>query len=372
MTADHGDNAVPGRLDTDGESSAGPRFDVVVRGYDRRQVDEHIADLERTMSRQRAELEQARESGRAGQANGTANPLFTGGKAGGDSGGLSPDMITAFTGRLQAILQAAEEEAEDVRTKARNYARKEEEAGRARLAELERRRESMLADLNRVRTQLDGVLSAANKEAPIGANLPPGTPPPGPHEGLPPRGDKPHGVPGRPEPGKRVEQAGSRPMAPIPERPWPGAGPRPEHQGGPEGPPRPLPGRPIPGPVKLPAPLQGHPPPQGNPVEQSRPLPQASPVQQSRQVQQASPAQQSGAIQQGGSGPHPKPRPTPSPRSRPGAPGAGPASARDAGVARVPAEQPARDGVLNRENDAPPARGEEPETGRSAFDTGGG
>jgi hypothetical protein len=276
---------------------------------------------------------------------------------------------------LQAILQAAEEEAEEVRTKARNYARKEEEAGRARLAELERRRESMIADLNRVRTQLDGVLSAAKKEAPIGANLPPGTPPPGPHEGLPPRGDKAPGMPGRPEPGKRVEQTGSRPMAPLPERHRPGAGSRPEHHGGPEGPPRPLPSRPIAGPVKLPGPLQGHQPPQGNPVEQSRPLPQANPAQQSRQVQQANQVQQSGAIQQAGSqagaSPHPKPRPTPSPRPRPGAPSAGPAPARDAGVARVAAEQPARNDVLNRENGAPPARGEEPDAGRSAFDTGG-
>jgi len=86
-------------------------------------------------------MEQARESGGRTPAtsNGTAAPgdrsrsgaaaLFgTGTRP--DSSGLTPEMISAFTTRLQSILQAAEEEAEEVRTNARNYARKEEEAGR--------------------------------------------------------------------------------------------------------------------------------------------------------------------------------------------------------------------------------------------------
>src|SRR5882724_1605909 len=185
MSADHGDSPVPGRHTSDGETAAAPRFDVVVRGYDRRQVDEHIAGLERTLARQHTELEQARGSANGTNgANGTAQArsgaaaLFNAGTgssrpAGTDSStGLTPEMISAFTTRLQSILQAAEEEAEEVRTNARNYARKEEEAGRTRLAELERRREGMLADLNRVRGQLDTVLTGAKKEGPIGANLP--------------------------------------------------------------------------------------------------------------------------------------------------------------------------------------------------------
>src|SRR5919205_572003 len=101
MTADHGDTAVPGRHGTEGENSA-PRFDVVVRGYDRRQVDEHIASLERTLARQRAELEQAREN--AADRSRGAGLFASGDRQSADSaGGLSPDMISAFTGRLQSI-----------------------------------------------------------------------------------------------------------------------------------------------------------------------------------------------------------------------------------------------------------------------------
>src|SRR5882757_153819 len=227
MSADHGDGLLPGRHSTDGENAAAPRFDVVVRGYDRRQVDEHIAGLERTLARQRTDLEQARggANGTNG-ANGTAQArsgaaaLFNAGTGSSrptstdSSGGLTPEMISAFTTRLQSILQAAEEEAEEVRTNARNYARKEEDAGRARLAELERRRETTLADLTRVRTQLEGVLDSAKKESPIGANLPPGTPPPTPPQGLPLRGDKAPGGPARMDPNKRAEQTGPR-MGPL-------------------------------------------------------------------------------------------------------------------------------------------------------------
>jgi len=347
MSADHGDSAVPGaipgRHTADGENPA-PRFDVVVRGYDRRQVDEHIAGLERTISRQRTDLEQARESGRTpATSNGTAAPgdrtrsgaaaLFgTGNRT--DSSGLTPEMISAFTTRLQSILQAAEEEAEEVRTNARNYARSEEEAGRTRLAELERRREGMLADLNRVRGQLDTVLTGAKKEGPIGANLPPGTPPPTPPKGMPPRDDK---GPGRPDPNKRTEQTGSGPrVGPLPvadgNRQRPPTGPRPDHA--PDG--RPLPSRQATAPgAKPPAPVQ-----QGNPAQQSGPLPS----------------------------PHPRPSPSPRPRTSPPAPGA-------AGVpqgGRGPVEQQhARNGVINRENGAPqPGRGDDTDGGRPSF--GGG
>jgi len=367
MSADHGDTAVPGRHTADGETAAAPRFDVVVRGYDRRQVDEHIAGLERTISRQRTDLEQARESGaRSGAGtNGTSGPkadersragaaaLFgTGGRPGGgsgadSSGGLTPEMISAFTTRLQSILQAAEEEAEEVRTNARNYARKEEDAGRARLAELERRRETTLADLARVRSQLEGVLDSAKKESPIGANLPPGTPPPTPPQGLPLRGDKAPGGPARMDPNKRAEQTGPR-MGPLSvgadgnrQRP-PSPGHQPVGPDGGQG--RPLPNRQAPG--------QGARPPGSAP--------------------QGSPVHQSGAQ----NAPSPKPRPTPSPRPRanPPAPdgagvsGGAPQGTREAS-GRGPAEQHARNGVINRENGAPPGRGDDPD-GRPSF--GGG
>jgi len=357
MTAEHGDGAVPGRHSADGENAAAPRFDVVVRGYDRRQVDEHIAGLERTLARQRTDLEQARggANGTNG-ANGTAQArsgaaaLFNAGTGSSrptstdSSGGLTPEMISAFTTRLQSILQAAEEEAEEVRTNARNFARKEEDAGRVRLAEMERRRETMLGDLGRVRSQLDTVLSTASKETPIGGNLPP---PPTPPEGLPPRGDKGPGG----QPGKRPEQAGGPRVGPLPvtdgNRPRPAQ--RPEHQNAQDGH-----GRPV---NRPPAPNQGAKPmgtgPQGNPAQQTGP-------------QKSVPS------------PHPKPHPTPSPRPRTnqpaqgnaGVPGGAAQGTREAAGARGPVDQHARNGVINRENGAPPARGDETDGGRPGFGNG--
>ena len=41
-------------------SFGAPRFDVVLRGYDRRQVDEHISRLQRLMGRMRNDLDASR------------------------------------------------------------------------------------------------------------------------------------------------------------------------------------------------------------------------------------------------------------------------------------------------------------------------
>jgi syndecan 1 len=358
MSADHGDGLLPGRHSTDGENAAAPRFDVVVRGYDRRQVDEHIAGLERTLARQRTDLDQARAA--APGTNGTSGPrtddpsrprsgasaLFNAGTGssrpvGTDSpGGLTPEMISAFTTRLQSILQAAEEEAEEVRTNARNFARKEEDAGRTRLAELERRRETMLGDLGRVRSQLETVLNNAGKEPAIGANLPA---PPTPPDGIPMRGDKGAVRPDGAQQGKRPEQGGPR-LGPLPvtdgNRQRPPAGPRPEHQNVPDG----GQGRPQSRPMPKPAP-------QGNPVPQNSPVHQSGP-------------------QQGA----PKPHPTPSPRPRTNQPASGAVSGGAAQGTREPAgrgpvDQHARNGVISRENGAPPNRGDDAD-GRPAFGSG--
>jgi syndecan 1 len=314
MSADHGEHSKQGQ--PDGHQAS--RFDVVVRGYDRRQVDEHVAGLERTIARQRAELEQARAAQRPGGVfdPGGGHPVPARGDA-----GLTPDMISAFSSRLQSILQAAEDEAEDVRSKARNFAKKEEDAGRARLAELERRREAMLAELGKVRSQLDGLLNTVGKEPPIGASLRPVNPP----EGV--------SVGGRAESTARVE---------------PGAGGRPE-------PGRPEVGRPEPG-----RPEVGRPEPSGSrvgtlPGGEGR-IPGSDPGQLPGRPP-AAPAQQSPPTAQ------PKPRPSPSPRPRP-TPGPGPAHS---AVNRGTAEEVTRNGVLSRENGAAPGRGDEPDGGRSGF-----
>jgi syndecan 1 len=334
MSADHGDNAGPGRPLSDGEPGA-PRFDVVVRGYDRRQVDEHIAGLERTISRQRTDLDQTGRNGSAGpradsrSGAGLFGPTGRAGSPAADAaGGLTPEMISAFTTRLQSILQAAEEEAEEVRSNARTFARKEEDAGRARLAELDRRRESMLADLSRVRSQLDGLLNTATKEPAIGAGLPPA--PATPPDGLPLRGDK-----GGPAPTKRADQPAPR-MGQVSVSDTGRTrvvGPHPDGQG------RGLPNRaPVPG-----TSAPGGPQSQGGPG------------------QNGPGSGGSGTGGPGSSGPSVKPRPTPSPRPRanppsPGVPGAPGGSQAAAG--RGPNDQHSRNGALN-------GRGDDPDAGRA-------
>ena len=101
-----------------------PRFDVVLRGYDRKQVDEHVARLQRVLARMRADLEMARSQplplvpppgfgpglppppppGPGPRPRPTPRPR-------GDQG----DTIGTFTDRMQNILQAAEEEAAEIR-----------------------------------------------------------------------------------------------------------------------------------------------------------------------------------------------------------------------------------------------------------------
>ena len=46
-------------MTTDGTDRPGgpPCFDVVLRGYDRRQVDEHVVSMQRVMGRMRADIE---------------------------------------------------------------------------------------------------------------------------------------------------------------------------------------------------------------------------------------------------------------------------------------------------------------------------
>jgi syndecan 1 len=155
-------------------SFGAPRFDVVLRGYDRRQVDEHIARLQRVLSRMRSDLESAR--GRHGavpplmgppappgaRPRPSPRPRFDGIPVGDGRGGEGGDVVGTFTERMNAILQAAEEEAAEIRGKALSSqaaARAEEETIRSTLTDLVRQRDAVLADLTRVRGQLEGLLS---------------------------------------------------------------------------------------------------------------------------------------------------------------------------------------------------------------------
>lgn len=158
-------------------SFGAPRFDVVLRGYDRRQVDEHVARLQRLMGRMRSDLDAARTQSAApigpptpagGRPRPTPRPRPEGAPPTG-----ATDVVGSFTDRMHAILQAAEEEAAEIRNKARNAARAdeeratalraatrmEEETARKTLADLVRQRDAVLAELTRVRGQLEGLLS---------------------------------------------------------------------------------------------------------------------------------------------------------------------------------------------------------------------
>jgi syndecan 1 len=153
-----------------------PRFDVVLRGYDRQQVDEHLSRVQRAFDVMRAGLDSAhRQAVPAPPRVPGARPRPTPRPRPGGlpSGGDRPDVVGAFTDRMQAILQVAEREAGEIRGKAqaaagaeeeraaaaRAAARAAEETARTSLAELVRQRDAVLADLTRVRGQLEALLS---------------------------------------------------------------------------------------------------------------------------------------------------------------------------------------------------------------------
>jgi syndecan 1 len=213
------------------EDSPGPHFDVVLRGYDRRQVDEHVAGLRRMNAQLRAQLA-VRERRRA-TAPGTPPSGIEGRlsdtisesrrsqapgpqEASADESSGGPDMVGAFNDRLRGILQAAEQEAQLVRSKAAESLLAEHAESRAALADLRSQRDAVVDELVRLRGWLDEVVSGPGR---------PSTPPPvlgGPRQGGPWMGPgRPQGPYGGPRP----------PYPPRPGSPAPGAPPR-----GPEAP----------------------------------------------------------------------------------------------------------------------------------------
>jgi hypothetical protein len=199
-------------MTTDGadRSFGAPRFDVVLRGYDRRQVDEHLSRLQRVLSRMRGDLDAARtQAVPPGPPTGPFTPPGVRPRPtprprpDATTASEAPDVVGTFTDRMQTILQAAEDEAAEIKAKARSAvrseeerlataranARAEEEMARVTLTNLLRQRDAVLADLTRVRGQLEALLSgptarivvptqdttAARRDAGAGHPLP-GTP----------------------------------------------------------------------------------------------------------------------------------------------------------------------------------------------------
>jgi len=209
------------------EDSPGPHFDVVLRGYDRRQVDEHVAGLRRMNAQLRAQLA-VRERRRAGASTGqslegalsdtipearrTPTPDGHGGGDEGATGG--PDMVGAFNDRLRGILQAAEQEAQLVRSKAAESLLAEHAESRAALAELRAQRDAVVDELVRLRGRLDEIVSGPARPS-SSPPAPPGPPrPAGPWRG-PGRPPGPPPFPGPRPPGPY----GGPPSAPVPMGP---------------------------------------------------------------------------------------------------------------------------------------------------------
>jgi hypothetical protein len=210
-------------MTNDGGGSGAPRFDVVLRGYDRRQVDEHVARMQRIIGRMRADLELARSQPLpivapaaagipASDPNGRAAPRPR------PRPGDAPDVVGSFTDRMQSILQSAEEEAAEIRKKAHASARSELQAARAEVADLARQREIMVTELNRLRGQLETMLSAPTaKMAPVVREG--GTPAPARRDGKPRPSPKPR--PGAPSPVARQAVTGPQQVSPVPPQPDP-------------------------------------------------------------------------------------------------------------------------------------------------------
>ncbi len=169
------------------EEADGPHFDVVLRGYDRTQVDEHVAGLRRMVAQLRAQLA-VRERRRAEPEEAASGAWRARGHAPGGcphdataGGGVrrgapgaapgrrptgDPGGVEAFNERLRGILQAAEQEAALVRNKAAESLLAEHAESRAALAELRSQRDSVFDELVRVKNHLDELVANSGRPNP--------------------------------------------------------------------------------------------------------------------------------------------------------------------------------------------------------------
>ncbi|MFC5060769.1 hypothetical protein [Actinomycetospora atypica] len=175
------------------EEAEGPHFDVVLRGYDRSQVDEHVAGLRRMVAQLRAQLA-VRERRRPAPEEVPRRDLAATLQEGAPSAptpppAQDPDQVGAFNERLRAILQAAEQEAAQVRNKAAESLLAEHSESRAALADLRAQRDAVFDELVKVKGHLDDLVANSGRPSrPWG---------PGPRRG-------PYGPPPYPPPGGLV------------------------------------------------------------------------------------------------------------------------------------------------------------------------
>jgi ribosomal protein L29 len=176
------------------EEADGPHFDVVLRGYDRTQVDEHVAGLRRMVAQLRAQLA-VRERRRTPEPPPTprrelAATLQEGSPTAPPPAAQDPDQVGAFNERLRGILQAAEQEAALVRSKAAESLLAEHAESRAALADLRAQRDAVFDELVKVKGHLDDLVANSGRPSrpwgpPRRPYGPPPYPPPGPPRPVP-------------------------------------------------------------------------------------------------------------------------------------------------------------------------------------------
>jgi syndecan 1 len=146
----------------------------VLRGYDRRQVDEYVARLHRVNSRLRADLEMARSQPPPPPARDLGPPPGYPSAPPAARPRPSPrprsgprqperDVVDGFTDRMQSILSAAEEEAAEIRRQA--LASRPGEDLRAQVADLVNQRDAVLSELARMRGLLEKMMASTGRGA---------------------------------------------------------------------------------------------------------------------------------------------------------------------------------------------------------------
>ncbi|GAA4843656.1 hypothetical protein GCM10023201_38220 [Actinomycetospora corticicola] len=176
------------------EEADGPHFDVVLRGYDRAQVDEHVAGLRRMVAQLRAQLA-VRERRRTPEPPPAPRRELAATLQEGSPGAPAPaaapqdpDQVGAFNERLRGILQAAEQEAALVRSKAAESLLAEHAESRAALADLRSQRDAVFDELVKVKGHLDDLVANSGRPSRPWGGPPrrPYGPPPYPPPGGPP------------------------------------------------------------------------------------------------------------------------------------------------------------------------------------------
>ncbi|MCW2632216.1 MAG: hypothetical protein JWR88_1178 [Pseudonocardia sp.] len=147
-----------------GPLPAPARFDVVLRGYDRGQVEEHVAQLNGILARLRDELRAAHQQlARQGSPQPAPRPQPQDPPA---------EMVASVGRRMQSMMRAAEADAEEVRRKAEADAVQLEKATQMQVAELVMQRDALLGDLARLRGEAEEIAAR------VGVDRSPASPPP--------------------------------------------------------------------------------------------------------------------------------------------------------------------------------------------------